>query len=57
MQLLVDGTSSLAHYINDQLPNLDGLIPPTIGKNPIGDIEKENRNTSMCSFFENIEAK
>ena len=44
------------HYINDQLPEVDGLIPPTAIKNPIGDIEKKRRNTSLCSLFDKLEA-
>jgi hypothetical protein len=48
---------TLSHYINDRLPKVDGLIPPTMVKNPIGDIEKTCRNTSICSFFENLEAR
>ena len=47
----------LTHYINDQLPKEDGLIPPTVVKHPIGDIKKTHRNTSLFSFFENIETK
>jgi hypothetical protein len=47
---------TLSHYINDQLPKVDGLIPPTTVNNPIGDIEKTCNNTSICSFFENLEA-
>ena len=29
---------TLADYINDQLPKVNDLIPPTMIKNPIGDI-------------------
>jgi hypothetical protein len=47
---------TLSHYINDRIPKVDGLIPPTTVNNPIGDIEKTHRNTSICSFFENLEA-
>jgi hypothetical protein len=47
----------LSHYINDQLPKVDGLIPPTAVKNPIVDIKKTSRNTSICSFFEKLEAR
>ena len=46
---------TLSHYINDRLPKVGGLIPPTAVNNPIGDIEKTRRNTSICSFFENLE--
>ena len=49
--------SSLTHYTNDQLPNVDGLIPPIVVKKPIDDIEKTRRNTSLCSFLEKLEAK
>ena len=48
---------TLTHYTNDRLPNVDGLIPPTIVKSPIGDIENTHRNTSLCSFFEKLESK
>jgi hypothetical protein len=48
---------TLSHYINDRLPKFDGLIPPTVVNNPIGDIEKTCRNTSICSLFENLEAR
>ena len=48
---------TLSHYINDQLPKVDGLIPPTTVKNPIGDIEKTLRNTSICFFFDKLEAR
>jgi hypothetical protein len=50
-------TLTLSHCINDRLPKVDGLIPPTTVNNPIGNIEKIRRNTSICSFFENLEAK
>jgi hypothetical protein len=40
-----------------KLPKVDDLIPPTVVKNPIGDIEKTHRNTSICSFFEKLEAR
>jgi hypothetical protein len=36
---------TLSLYINDQLPKVDGLIPPITIKNPIGDIEKTHNNT------------
>ena len=42
---------TLTHYTNDILPDVDGLIPPTIVKNPKGDIEKTHMNTSLCSFW------
>jgi hypothetical protein len=48
---------TLSHYIDDRLPKIDGLIHLSVVNNPIGDIEKTRRNTSMCSFFENLEAK
>jgi hypothetical protein len=48
---------TLSHYINDRPPKVDGLIPPTVVKNLIGDIEKTRRNTSICSFFEKLEVK
>ena len=48
---------SHTHYTNDRLPNVDGLIPPTVVKNPIGYIEKTHRNTSLCSFLKTLEAK
>ena len=31
---------TLTHYTNDRLPNVDGIIPPIVVKNAIGDIEK-----------------
>jgi hypothetical protein len=40
----------------DQIPKLCGLIPPIAVKNPISDIEKIGRNTSICSFFQKLEA-
>jgi len=46
-----------SHYISDQLPKVDNLIPPIVAKDPIGDIEKTYRNPSICSFLETIEAK
>jgi hypothetical protein len=30
---------TLSHYINDQLPKVDDIIPPTMVNDPIGDIE------------------
>ena len=48
---------TLSHYINDQLPKVDSVIPPTMIKNPIGDIEKTHRNASICYFFDNLEAR
>lgn len=48
---------TLTHYINDILPKVDGLIPPTAVKDPIGIIEKTNKNTSIYYFFEKLEAK
>jgi hypothetical protein len=48
---------TLSHYINDRLPKVDGLIPPIAVKNPIGDVEKTHRNTSICCFFEKLEAR
>ena len=48
---------TLTHYINDLLLNFDGLIPLALVKYPMGDIEKTHRNSSSCSFFENLEAK
>lgn len=49
---------TLSHYINDWLPKVDDLIPPTVVKKPINDIEKTCRNTfSMCSFFDQLEAR
>ena len=47
---------TLSHYINVRLLKVDGLIPSTMIKNPMGDIEKTCRNTSICSFFEKLEA-
>jgi hypothetical protein len=47
----------LSHYINGRLRKVDGLILPTTVKNPIDDIEKTCRNTSICSFFYKLEAK
>jgi hypothetical protein len=35
----------------------NGLILPTTVNNPIGDIEKTQRNTSICSFFEKLQAR
>ena len=46
--------ATLSHYINDWIPKVDSLIPPTMVNNLIGDIEKTCR---ICSFFENLEAK
>ena len=48
---------TLSHYINEQLPKVDDLIPPTAIKNPIWDIEKTHRNTSICSAFDKLEAR
>ena len=48
---------TFSHYINDRLPKIDGLIPLTIVKNPIGDIEKTDRNTSIYSFLDKLEAR
>jgi hypothetical protein len=48
---------ALSHYINDQLPKVDDLIPHTSAKNLIADIENTRRNTSKCSFFEKLESK
>jgi hypothetical protein len=45
------------NYINDRLPKVDGLIPPTAVKSIIGDIEKKHKNTSIFSFFEKLESK
>jgi hypothetical protein len=45
---------TLSHYINDRLPKVDGLVPPV--KNPIGDIEKTRRSTSICSFFDKLKS-
>ena len=42
---------TLTHYTNDRLPNVDGIIPPIVVKNPIGDIENTCGNTSLCSFL------
>ena len=47
----------LTNYTNDWIPNVDGLIPPSAEKNPIGDIEKTHRKTSLCLFLETLEAK
>ena len=48
---------TLSHYINDRLSKVVGLIPTTVVNNPIRDIEKTCENTSICSFFENLEFK
>ena len=48
---------TLSHYIYDQLPRVDGLIPPTTVKNPIGDTKKTHMNISICSFFDKLEAR
>ena len=48
---------TLTHYTNDWLPNVEGTIPPTVVKNPIGDIEKTRTNYYLCSFSENLEFK
>jgi hypothetical protein len=42
---------TLSHYINDRLPKVDGLIPPTVVKNPIGDIEKTHVGTLPYAPF------
>jgi hypothetical protein len=47
----------LSHYVNDQLPKFHGLAPPISIKDLIGSIEKTHRNTSICSYFEKLEAK
>jgi hypothetical protein len=47
---------TLYHYINDRIPKVDGMIPPTVLNNQIGDIEKKHWNTSICSFFESLQA-
>ena len=38
-------------YINNQIPSVDGLMPPTAVKNPIGDIETTHRNIFICPFL------
>ena len=48
---------TLTHYTNDILPNVDALIPPTVVKNQVSDIEKTRRNSSLCSFLKHLEAK
>ena len=48
---------TLSDYINDRLPKVDGLTPPTVANNPIGDIEKTHRNTSLYSFFDKWEVR
>ena len=48
---------TLSHYINDQLPKVDDLIPPTVVKNPIGNIENSRRNASLCSFLDKLEER
>ena len=48
---------TLNHYTNERLPNIEGLIPPIVVKNPIGYIENTCSNTSLCSFSEKLESK
>ena len=48
---------TLSHYINDRLPKVDNLLPLSVVKNPIGDIGKTHRDTSIFSFFDNLEAR
>ena len=46
---------TLCHYINYHLPKVNGLLPPTVVKNTIGDIKKTYGNTSICSYFDKLE--
>ena len=46
---------TLSHYINDRILKVDGLIPSTTVKNPIGDIKKTHKNTYTCFFFNKLE--
>ena len=48
---------TLSHYFNDRLPKVDSLIPLTTIKNPLGDIEKTCRNTSICSLFDKLQVQ
>ena len=48
---------TLFHYINNRLPNVDGLIPLIVVKNPICVIENTCRNTYICFHFEKLGAK
>ena len=41
---------TITHYTNDILPNVDGLIPPTRVKNPIGD-KKRHVGTLPYAHF------
>ena len=44
----------VSHYINDQLPKLNNLLPIAI-KNLIGYIKDTHKNASICSIFYKLE--
>ena len=39
--------ATLSHYINDQIQKFVSQIPPTVVNDPIDEIEKTRRNTSI----------
>jgi hypothetical protein len=42
---------TLSHYVNEKLPKFNGLIPPTMVNNLIGDIENTLRNNLYVPFL------